>query len=126
MIVMIRVKFILQFFTVYTMFLYAASDKPSTIGTDDSRIGRIEDMLTNQNERIRTLENIIINQKTEILNLKSKDRVHERKLKRVSQILARSSQNMATTVVGGYANDIKMSKIQKKEEVLVKGKIVRF
>lgn len=84
------------------------------------------EMLRNQNQRIQTLENIIINQKTEILNLKSKDRVHERKLKRVSQILARSSQNMATTDVGGYANDLKMSKIQTKEEVLVKGKIVRL
>ncbi|VDI79919.1 Hypothetical predicted protein, partial [Mytilus galloprovincialis] len=98
------------------------SDKPNTIETDDSRLDRIEEMITNPNERIRTLENIIINQKPDILNLKIKNRVHERKFWRVSQILGRSSQTMATKVVGSYANDLKNSKIQEKHEVLVKKK----
>ncbi|CAC5426252.1 unnamed protein product [Mytilus coruscus] len=103
---MICVKYILQFLTVYTLCSYAASDKPDTKQTDNSRIDRIGELLTNQNERIRTLENIVISQKTEIHNLKfvvskleNKDRFHERKFLRLSQILARSSQNMATTTV---------------------------
>ncbi|CAC5411857.1 unnamed protein product [Mytilus coruscus] len=114
--------FISNHHAAYMLCSNAASDMLDTKETENIRIHRIEVLLANQNERIRTLENIVIIQKTEIQNLrgevsklKIKDRIHERKHLRLADILARSGQQMVVTtdVPSGYANDLKMSEIQK-------------
>lgn len=132
MTVLIRVKCILVFLSGMLLCSSTTSHIPVTKEKENSRIDRIEELLTNQNERIRTLENIVISQKNEIQNLrdevsdlKSKDRVHERKLLRLVDILAKSTPKMADVVTSASMNDSKLPKILKKDIAFEKGKCSR-
>ncbi|CAG2210982.1 unnamed protein product [Mytilus edulis] len=122
MTVLIRFKCMLVFLSGMLLFSSATSHIPVTKEKGNSRIERIEELLTIQNERIRTLENIVTSQKNEIQNLrdevsdlKSKDRIHERKLLRLVDILAKSTPKMADVVTSASMNDSKMSKILQKD-----------
>ncbi|VDI79916.1 Hypothetical predicted protein, partial [Mytilus galloprovincialis] len=112
----------LVFLSGMLLFSSATSHIPVTKEKENSRIERIEELLTIQNERIRTLENIVTSQKNEIQNLrdevsdlKSKDRIHERKLLRLVDILAKSTPKMVDVVTSASMNDSKMSKILQKD-----------
>lgn len=113
MTVMFRLKYTLVSLSLMILTSSAASDNPVTKDIENSRIDKIEVLLSIQNKRIRKLGNIVSSQKTEIqnlrrevLNLKIKDRIKKRKLLRLADIFVKSSKAMAATT-DIYKNDIK-------------------